>query len=174
MTSSKLAAVVGQLWTGLTEALQVWLVWFYCCCCFMHHHLHRATVKPFCSHHRYLPITQTQSELSKDNINTQVLVQVSLWLWWKCVCQSKHTDCRKMLSLCFCGYSYNTTLSIVFFPCCVFVLVPTLIMLWREQANILLNAALMSNMSTSLRLTITLIRVLSSVPAPCIRLISHI
>lgn len=54
------------------------------------------------------------------------------------------------------------------------VFVSTLIMEWREQANILLNAALMSNMSTSLRLTITLIRVLSSVPAPCIGAISHI
>lgn len=43
----------------------------------------------------------------------------------------------------------------------------TLIMLCREPANILLNSALMSSMSTSLRLTITLIRVLSSVPAPC-------
>lgn len=44
--------------------------------------------------------------------------------------------------------------------------VRTLIMEYREQANIFLNSALMSNMSTSLRVTITLIRVLSSVPAP--------
>lgn len=36
----------------------------------------------------------------------------------------------------------------------------------REQENIFLNSALMSNMSTSLRVTITLIRVSSSVPAP--------
>lgn len=43
----------------------------------------------------------------------------------------------------------------------------TLIMLCREPANSLLNSALMSSRSTSLRLTITLIRVLSSVPAPC-------
>lgn len=45
----------------------------------------------------------------------------------------------------------------------------TLIIEYREQANNLLNSDLMSNMSTSQRDTITLIRVLSSVPAPCNR-----
>lgn len=61
---------------------------------------------------------------------------------------------RIMESTCFCGaWSHLFR-------------VRTLIIECREQANIFLNSARMSSKSTSLRLTITLMRVLSSVPAP--------
>lgn len=98
-----------------------------------HHLHHRATVKPFGSHRRYLPVTHGQFQKKSF---------IGVW------------------QLC---------LYVCVFVCSVFVYscVCTLIMENREQANNLLNSVLMSNKSTSLRVTITLIRVLSSVPAPC-------
>lgn len=76
--------------------------------------------------------------------------------------------------LCFCSYCCDNVCDCLYVSCCVFdFCVCTLIMDNREQANILLNSALMSNKSTSLRVAITLIRVSSSVPAPCNRKINN-
>lgn len=119
------------------EAPQVWFTLLLVALVTRHLH-HRATVRPYGSHRQYLPVTNTHA-----------------------------VKFRKRKKGFIGGNWFNYIFVCVWRSLLYYITHHTLIIECREQANMLLNLALMSNMSTSLRVTITLIRVLSSVPAPC-------